>query len=587
MASSGLAQPPSEDSPWPLSLLHASPGLLRLDPTGGALLLLVLAALLGWNWLWRRPEPGIPPGPTPWPVVGNFGFVLLPPFLRRKSWPYGRAKTNPLNTSGLSAQLLLAELAHVYGNIYSFFIGHYLVVVLNDFHSVREALVQQAEVFSDRPRMPLSYILTKGKGIVFAHYGPVWRQQRKFSHSTLRHFGLGKLSLEPKIIEEFRFVKEEMQKHGEDPFNPFPIVNNAVSNIICSLCFGQRFDYTNSEFKKMLNFMSRALEICLNTQLLLVNICSWLYYLPFGPFKELRQIEKDITTFLKKIIKDHRESLDVANPQDFIDMYLLHVEEERKNNGNSSFDEDYLFYIIGDLFIAGTDTTTNSLLWCLLYMSLNPDVQEKVHEEIERVIGADRAPSLTDKAQMPYTEATLMEVQRLSVVVPLSIPHMTSEKTGTGASSCALPQAGSWEGVERRGCPLIKSCLHPQVPRSLVSANYKVLQGYTIPKGTIILPNLWSVHRDPAIWEKPDDFYPNRFLDDQGQLIKKESFIPFGIGKRVCMGEQLAKMEIFLMFVSLMQSFTFALPKDSKPNLTGKYGLTLAPHPFNIIASKR
>ncbi|XP_057562678.1 cytochrome P450 2U1 isoform X2 [Hippopotamus amphibius kiboko] len=543
MASPGLPPAPAEDSPWPLRLLHAPPGLLRLDPTGGALLLLVLAALLGWSWLRRRPERGIPPGPAPWPVVGNFGFVLLPSFLRRKSWPYRRARPGELNTSGLGVQLLLADLAGVYGNIYSFFIGHYLVVVLNDFHSVREALVQQAEVFSDRPRMPLSYILTKGKGIVFAHYGPVWRQQRKFSHSTLRHFGLGKLSLEPKIIEEFKYVKEEMQKHGEAPFNPFPIVNNAVSNIICSLCFGQRFDYTNSEFKKMLNFMSRALEICLNTQLLLVNICSWLYYLPFGPFKELRQIEKDLTIFLKKIIKDHRESLDVENPQDFIDMYLLHVEEERKNNSNSSFDEDYLFYIIGDLFIAGTDTTTNSLLWCLLYMSLNPDIQEKVHEEIERVIGGDRAPSVTDKARMPYTEATIMEVQRLSVVVPLSIPHMTSEKT--------------------------------------------VLQGYTIPKDTIILPNLWSVHRDPAIWEKPNDFYPNRFLDDQGQLIKKETFIPFGIGKRVCMGEQLAKMELFLVFVSLMQSFTFALPKDSKPILTGKYGLTLAPHPFNIIISKR
>ncbi|XP_059960692.1 cytochrome P450 2U1 isoform X3 [Mesoplodon densirostris] len=413
MASAGLPQAPAEDSPWPLRLLHAPPGLLRLDPTGGALLLLVVAALLGWSWLWRRPKRGIPPGPTPWPVVGNFGFVLLPPFLRRKSWPYRRARTGELNTSGLGVQLLLADLARVYGNIYSFFIGHYLVVVLNDFHSVREALVQQAEVFSDRPRMPLNYILTKGKGIVFAHYGPVWRQQRKFSHSTLRHFGLGKLSLEPKIIEEFKYVKEEMQKNGEVLFNPFPIVNNAVSNIICSLCFGQRFDYTN----------------------------------------------------------------------------------------------------------------------------------KKVHEEIERVIGGDRAPSLTDKAQMPYTEATIMEVQRLSVVVPLSIPHMTSEKT--------------------------------------------VLQGYTIPKGTIILPNLWSIHRDPAIWEKPNDFYPNRFLDDQGQLIKKETFIPFGIGKRVCMGEQLAKMELFLMFVSLMQSFTFALPKDSEPILTGKYGLTLAPHPFNIIISKR
>lgn len=212
-------------------------------------------------------------------------------------------------------------------------------------------------------------------GVVFAQYGPIWRQQRKFSHSTLRHFGLGKLSLEPKIIKEFKYVKEEMQKHGGDPFDPFPIVHNAISNIICLMCFGRRFDYTNNEFKKMLTFMSRGLEICLNSQLQLVNICSWLYYLPFGPFKEFRVIENDIINFLKRIIKEHRESLDAENPRDFIDMYLLHVDEEKKNNSNSSFNEDYLLYIISDLFVAGTDTTTNSLLWCLLYMSLNPDVQ--------------------------------------------------------------------------------------------------------------------------------------------------------------------------------------------------------------------
>ncbi|XP_012879182.1 PREDICTED: cytochrome P450 2U1 [Dipodomys ordii] len=544
MSSRGQPQSPAAaDTTWPVGLLRAAPELLlQLDPSGGALLLLCgLVALLGWGWLrWHRAR-GLPPGPTPWPLVGNYGPVLLPPFFRRNRYGWLAAGVDSNAASG--PQVLLTKLTRVYGNIFSFFIGHYPVVVLNDFHSVRQALVQQAEVFSDRPRVPLISLVTKEKGLVFAHYGPVWKQQRKFSHSTLRHFGLGKLSLEPKIIEEFKYIKEEMQKYGKDPFNPFPIINSAVSNVICSLCFGQRFDYSNGEFKKMLSFMSRGLEICLNKQLLLVNICPWLYYLPFGLFKEVRQIEKDITSFLKKIIKDHRESLDNETPQDFIDMYLLQVEEEKKNNSNSSFNEDYLFYIISDLFFAGTDTTTNSLLWCLLYMSLNPDVQEKVHEEIERVIGSDRAPSLTDKIHMPYTEATIMEVQRLTVVVPFAIPHMTSEKT--------------------------------------------VLQGYTIPKGTMVLPNLWSIHRDPAIWEKPDDFYPNRFLDDQGQLIKKETFIPFGIGKRVCMGEQLAKMELFLMFVSLMQSFTFALAEGSKPTLTGRFGLTLAPHPFNITISKR
>ncbi|KFP76326.1 Cytochrome P450 2U1, partial [Acanthisitta chloris] len=379
-------------------------------------------------------------------------------------------------------------------------------------------------------------------GVIFAPYGPVWKQQRKFSLATLRHFGVGRHSLEPKIIEELNFIKEEMLKHGKDSFNPFPIIRNAVSNVICSMAFGKRFNYEDVEFKTMLKNMARALELSVNSYMILVNICPWLYYLPFGPFRELRQTELDITAFLKKIIAQHRDTLDTANPRDFIDMYFIHAEEEK--NKESSFNDDYLFFIIGDLFIAGTDTTSNTLLWCLLYMSLYPEVQEKVHAEIEAVLGRDKVPSLSHKAQLPYTEATIMEVQRMTAVVPLSIPRMASETA--------------------------------------------VLQGYTIPKGSVIVPNLWSVHRDPNIWEKPDEFQPSRFLDENGQLIKKEAFIPFGMGKRVCMGEQLAKMELFLIFTSLMQSFTFLYPENAaKPSMEGRFGLTLAPCPFNIIALKK
>ncbi|XP_019355655.1 cytochrome P450 2U1 isoform X2 [Alligator mississippiensis] len=449
----------------------------------GVLALVLLAALAVLWWLrerWRRPR-GLPPGPASCPLLGNVGWGLLPcAGLVRRLLGAGPG------AGAVQPHVLLTALAGVYGSVLSLFVGSRPLIVLSDFAAVREALVTQAEAFSDRPALPVVLIITQKKGIVFAPYGPVWKQQRKFSHTTLRHFGLGKNSLEPKIIEELKYIKEEIQTHGKEPFNPFSIISNGVSNIICTLAFGRRFDYEDVEFTTLLSLMSRGLQVCINSSVILVNICPWLYYLPFGPFRELRQAELDITAFLKRIIAQHRENLDPENPQDFIDMYLLQVDEEKKKNKESSFNEDYLFFIIGDLFIAGTDTTTNTLLWCLLYMSLYPEVQEKVHAEISAVIGPDQAPSLADKAKMPFTEATIMEVQRMTVVVPLSIPRMASKTA--------------------------------------------VLQGYTIPKGSVIVPNLWSVHRDPNTWEKPDDFQPTRFLDEKGQLIKRETFIPFGLG---------------------------------------------------------
>lgn len=139
----------SEGSPPALAPLPLPLPLLLL------LLLLGLGALVRWGWRWPRRTPRLPPGPAPWPVVGNFGFVLLPPFLRG-----GHTLARPAR----GPQLILADLARAYGNVCSFFIGRYLVVVLSDFRSVRQALVQQAHVFSDRPRVPLVSLLTKEKG---------------------------------------------------------------------------------------------------------------------------------------------------------------------------------------------------------------------------------------------------------------------------------------------------------------------------------------------------------------------------------------------------------------------------------------
>uniref|UniRef100_A0A8C1IJE6 Cytochrome P450 2U1 n=1 Tax=Cyprinus carpio TaxID=7962 RepID=A0A8C1IJE6_CYPCA len=497
------------------------------------------------QYAWHQTYGNIPPGPKPWPIVGNFGVFLVPSFILRRL-----AKNRKMISNPLSPQAGLMEMSKLYGNIFSIFVGPQLMVVLTGYDTVRDAMVNHPEVFSDRPHIPVVTIITKRKGIVFAPYGPLWRTNRKFCHSTLRSFGFGKLSLEPCIYEGLTMIKTELQslieKAGPSGIDLTPLISNAVSNVISSMSLGQRFHHQDQEFRTMLDLMSHGLEISVNTSILLVNVFPWLYYLPCGVFKELRRAEIDITAFLKKIIMRHRATLDPENPRDFIDMYLVEMlaQQKSENSELSLFSEDDLFYIIGDLFIAGTDTTTNSVLWSILYMSLYPDVQEKVQQEIDAVVGSERVPSLTDKGNLPYTEATIMEVQRMTVVVPLSIPHMASETTE--------------------------------------------FRGYTIPKGTVIIPNLWSVHRDPTVWENPDDFNPGRFLDEQGKLLRKDCFIPFGIGRRVCMGEQLAKMELFLMFTSLMQAFTFRLPEGkSAPSMHGRFGLTLAPCPFTVCVKAR
>ncbi|XP_076150896.1 cytochrome P450 2U1 isoform X1 [Alosa pseudoharengus] len=491
----------------------------------------------------------IPPGPKPWPLVGNFGGFLIPSFISRR---FGRNREEYVKRTSnpVSPQVALMELSKIYGNIFSIFVGNQLMVLLTGYDVVRDALSNHAEVFSDRPDVPVITIMTKRKGIVFAPYGPVWRKQRKFCHSTLRGFGLGKLSLEPCILEGLAIVKSELlrlsSESGEMGVDLTPLISNAVSNVISSISLGQRFHHQDQEFRTLLDLMARGLEISVNSPAVLINIFPWLYHLPCGVFRELRQVEGNITAFLKRIIARHRDTLDPDNPRDLIDMYLVEMLAQQTAAGptENTFSEDYLFYIIGDLFIAGTDTTTNSMLWMLLYMCLYPDIQEKVHEEIDAVIGRDKFPSLTDKGCLPFTEATIMEVQRMTVVVPLAIPHMASQTT--------------------------------------------VFRGYTIPKGTVIIPNLWSVHRDPSVWDSPDDFNPSRFLDEQGKLLRKEYFIPFGIGRRVCMGEQLAKMELFLMFTNLMQAFTFRFPKEkTPPPMHGRFGLTLAPCSYTVCVTPR
>lgn len=165
-----------------------------------------------------------------------------------------------------------------------------------------------------------------------------------------------------------------------------------------------------------------------------------------------------------------------------------------------------------------------------------------MQEEIDRVIGREREPSFNDRMNMPYTEATILEIHRVVTLVPLSVPHRNVKDTH--------------------------------------------IFGHFIPKNTVILPNIWAVHHDVKIWKDPDNFRPERFLD-KNEPNKSEFVISFSIGKRACAGEPLARMELFLYFVSLLQTFEFVPPDGIIPSLEGIISPARRPKFQNICAKPR
>lgn len=224
-----------------------------------------------------------------------------------------------------------------------------------------------------------------------------------------------------------------------------------------------------------------------------------------------------IKSYVVERIKEHKESLDVNNPRDFIDCFLIKMEKE---NNNEMFTYENLAVTVSDLFIAGTETTTTTLKYALLLLMKHPEVTAKVQEEIGRVIGSRRSPCMQDRSHMPYTDAVLHEIQRYIDLVPTNLPH---------AVTCDVK-----------------------------------FRNYIIPRGITILTSLTSVLHDDKEFPRPETFDPGHFLDDSGKFKKSDYFIPFSAGKRACVGEGLARMELFFFLTSILQNFNLKSVVDPK-----------------------
>lgn len=472
-------------------------------------LLAALLLLLLLVFVNRKPQ-GLPPGPWGWPVLGK-----LP-----------------------SRDLPLAEhvkaLRRTHGDVISWRIGGRIYIFLCNYNVIRAAFTRLE--FSGRPDLFSQKAFTDftNSGISF-NEGLGWQTHRRFALRQLKDLGLGKSSLESAILQEAQCLVEDFGGHLGRP-EPLPwSIHVAVLNVIWKLTADRRYDVADQEIQNFNKLISRSLEL-FSGAAALYDLFPWLRSVAPGWLEgrtevgEYLGIVGNIAEFMAGVIKEHQESLDPLNPRDYIDSYLLEMEAQQKEDPSCTLNLLDLRCGVASLFIAGTLSVSLTLKAIILHLVKYPEIQKKVQEELDDAVCADALPTTQDKESLPYLEATILECLRVTSLAPLGLAHSAARDTP--------------------------------------------FEGFVIPKDALIMSHIDCCHTDPAYWERPLDFYPEHFLDDQGKVLsKRDGFLPFSVGRRVCLGEQLANVELFIFTAALLKNFSFSAPEGvevSPRNLFGE-----------------
>ncbi|XP_066452178.1 cytochrome P450 2K6-like isoform X2 [Eleutherodactylus coqui] len=411
-------------------------------------------------------------------------------------------------------------------------------VVLCGYEAVKDALVNHANEFSGRAKVPLMDEVTKGYGVIFAN-NDNWKLVRRFTLATLRDFGMGKETIENKITDECGFLVKKVRSYKGEPFDNYMILNTATANIIVSIVLSHRFSYEDPTLVKLLNIVHENINLTVTPAAMMYyafpSVMRWCSTIKNKVAKNMNVLHE----FIQETFTNQRKELDVNDQRNLINSFLVKQQEKKTQ---LYFSNENLTALVTDLFVAGLDTTSTTLRWALLLMMKYPEIQRKVQSEIEKVIGSAE-PQVIHRKQMPYTDAVIHEIQRFGNIIPTNLPHVTTQ-----------------------------------------DVNFR---GYLLPKGTYVMPLLTSVLYDKDHFVKADEFYPEHFLDSSGNFVKKEAFMPFSAGKRSCVGENLAKMQLFIFFTRLLQNFTFQAPPGATLDLTPEDGFITGPLPHKMCAIPR
>ncbi|XP_041809132.1 cytochrome P450 1B1-like [Chelmon rostratus] len=465
------------------------------------------------------------PGPFAWPVVGNAMQL------------------------GQMPHITFAKLAKKYGNVYQIRLGCSDIVVLNGDRAIRQALIQHSREFAGRPNFVSFQTVSGGKSMTFTNYSKQWKMHRKIAQSTIRAFSSAssqtKRAFEQQIVAEATELVEiflQLSAQGQH-FNPAHELTVAAANVICALCFGKRYGHDDVEFRALLHRVDMFGQTVGAGSL--VDVMPWLQSFPNpvrSMFQNFKLLNQEFFGFVQHKVAEHRETFDPQITRDMSDAFIGVIDKADSDNGLT---KGHAEGTVSDLIGAGLDTISTALCWILLLLTKHPDMQTKLHELIDEVVGRSRLPTVEDRSSLAYLDAFIYETMRFTSFVPVTIPHSTTSDV--------------------------------------------TIEGLRIPKDTVVFINQWSVNHDPLLWKDPHIFDPSRFLDEKGSLDKDltNNVMIFSAGKRRCIGDQIAKVEIFLFFAILLHQCSFEKCASGDLSLNCSYGLTLRPLDYKITAKLR
>ncbi|XP_045615902.1 cytochrome P450 2L1 [Procambarus clarkii] len=447
-------------------------------------------------------------------------------FLRPKGMPPGPMVFPYLGSEPAFDHDKLRAYRKKYGDIFKTEIGPNRMIFLCNYELIKETFSKPE--LSDRPYMSFPNRISDGEvaGVIMTN-GERWQNARRFLLRNLRDLGMGKTYLEDAIIHEANMVVENMKTLTGAP-TPFPkCISIAGLNVVWQMIASKRYELGDEEIARFIDLI-KATNFS-NILMLLVEFIPWVKMLvptfvlrKFCQEDIFEKTKSESKRIMREVVTEHRAKLDPDNPRDVVDQYLVAMDS--KADIAEFFSETDLMRIIFDLFGAGFDTTSSMLRWTILYMIKYPDVQRRVQQQIDDVVPRDTLPSYQHKSRLSLVEATIHEVLRVSSLVAMGVQHANQTDM--------------------------------------------YLKGYFIPKGSWVFGLTLSCHEDPKYWEKPEQFNIDRFLDAEGNFApQKEGFLPFGVGRRSCLGEALARMELYIFTAAILQNFSFSAPEGCEVDL--------------------